>query len=82
MEGTHAGAVREELQPMGRTHVGEVFGELSPMKGTFSLEQGQSVSSLPPEEEEVTETTCDELTVALIPHLPALVGEEEVEKWE
>ena len=34
MEGTHTGAVLEELQPMGRTHVGEVGGRLSPMGGT------------------------------------------------
>ncbi|KAK4810846.1 hypothetical protein QYF61_008818 [Mycteria americana] len=32
MERTHTGAVREELQPMGRTHVGEVHGGLSPAK--------------------------------------------------
>jgi len=30
----HTGAVREELQPMGRTYVGEVCGELSPVGGT------------------------------------------------
>ena len=34
MEGTHAGAVREELQPVGRTHVGVVRRELSPVRGT------------------------------------------------
>ena len=33
-EGTLAGAVCEELQPMGRTHVGEVHGGLSPVGGT------------------------------------------------
>ena len=32
--GTHAGAVREELQPTGRTHVEEICGGLSPMGGT------------------------------------------------
>jgi len=26
VEGTHAGAVHEELQPVGRTHLGEVHG--------------------------------------------------------
>ncbi|GAB0183450.1 AN1-type zinc finger protein 5-like [Grus japonensis] len=36
MEGTHAGAVCEELQPMGRTHIGEVHGGLSPMGGTHA----------------------------------------------
>jgi len=63
MEGTHTGSVHEELQrmgrthagevhevqPVGRTHVGEVCGELSPMIGRFTLEQGKSVRSLPPE---------------------------------
>jgi len=67
---THAGAVREELQPVGRTHVGEVCRELSPMRGTFMLEQGQSVRSLPPEGQGVAETTCDELTVTPIPRPP------------
>ncbi|GAB0181827.1 zinc finger and BTB domain-containing protein 5 [Grus japonensis] len=33
MEGTHTGAVHEELQPMGRTDVGEVHGGLSPVEG-------------------------------------------------
>jgi len=47
MEGTHAGAVCEELQPLGRTHVGEVCGELSPMRGTFTLEQGMCEESSP-----------------------------------
>ncbi|GAB0179878.1 hypothetical protein GRJ2_000453100 [Grus japonensis] len=32
--GTHARAVHEELQPMGRTHVGEVHGGLTPVVGT------------------------------------------------
>jgi len=31
---THAGAVNEELQPVGRTHIGEDCGELSPMRRT------------------------------------------------
>jgi len=34
MEGTHAGAVHEELQPMGRTHAGAAHGELSPVRET------------------------------------------------
>jgi len=45
MEGTHTGAVCEELQPLalgkfvekGRTHNGEVCGELSPIRGTSRL---------------------------------------------
>ena len=34
MKGTRAGAVREELEPVGRTHVGEVHEGLYPMGGT------------------------------------------------
>jgi len=37
----------------------------------LTLEQGRSVRSPPPEEEEVAETTCDALTVTPIPHPPA-----------
>jgi len=47
MEGTHGGAVHEELQPMGRTHVGEFHGELRPVGetplGDPTLEQEKSV---------------------------------------
>ena len=39
------------------------------------LEQGKSVMSPAPEEDEVAEITCDELTVNPIPHPPVpLVG--------
>jgi len=82
---THTGAVCEELQPMGRTHAGEVCGELSPVRGIFTLEQGQSVRSPPPEEEGAAETKFDELTVTPIPHPPVLRGMgggDEVEKRE
>jgi len=41
VEGTHAGAVCEELQTVGRTHVGEVCGELSPVKGTSCWSGGR-----------------------------------------
>jgi len=61
VEGIHTGAVREEMQPVGRTHVGEVCGELSPIRGTFTLEQGKSMRSLPPEGQ------SDELTATPIP---------------
>jgi len=74
MEGTHTGADHEELQPMGRTYIGEVYGELSPMSGTFTLDQGKSGRSLPPEEEGVAQTTCDELTITPIPHTPVPRG--------
>ena len=71
---THAGAVHEELQPVGRTHVGEVCGELCPLTGTFTLELGKSVRSPPPEEEGAAETACDELTIIPIPCPPAPLG--------
>jgi len=41
MEGTHTGAVREELQPVGRTHVGTVRGRLSPMGGGPCCSRGR-----------------------------------------
>jgi len=76
---THAGAVREELQPVGRTHIGEGCGELRDL----TLERGKSVRSPPPEEEGVAETTCDELTITPIPHPPVPLREgEEGEKRE
>jgi len=48
----------------------------------LTLEQGQSVRSLPPEEGGAAETTCDELTITPIPHppVPFSGGEEEGEK--
>ena len=63
---THAEAVHEELQPVGRTHVGEACGELSPVRGIFTLEQGKSVRSLPPEGQGAAETMCNELTTTPI----------------
>ena len=47
---THAGAVHEELQPMGRTHFGEVCGGLSPMGRSPQAGAGEEC-----EEEGVTE---------------------------
>jgi len=41
VEGTHTGAVREELQHVERTHIGEVCGELSPMRGTSRWSRGR-----------------------------------------
>jgi len=41
MEGTHSGAVSEELQTMGRTRVGEVCGELSPVGGNPCWSKGR-----------------------------------------
>jgi len=69
MGGTHAGAVCEELQPVGWTHIGEICGELSPVRGTSRWSRG-SVRSPPPEEEGAAETTCDELTTTPIPRPP------------
>jgi len=71
---THAGAVREELQPVGRTHVGEFCGELSPMRGISCWSRGRGVRSPPAEEEGAAETTCDGLTVTPTRHPPALLG--------
>jgi len=67
VEGTHAGAVREALQPVGRTSAGEVCAELSLVRGIFTLEQGQSVRNPPLEEEGAAETMCDELTIIPVP---------------
>ena len=39
--GTHAGAVHEELQPVGRTHIGEVREGLSPVGGTPCWSRGR-----------------------------------------
>jgi len=41
VEGTHAGAVHEELQPVGRTHVGELCEELSPVTGSSRWSRGR-----------------------------------------
>ena len=43
------------------------------------LEQGNNGKSPPPEDEEVAETTCDELTVTPIPRPPVLLRGVEVE---
>jgi len=64
----HAGAVHEELQPVGRTRIGEVCGELSPVRGTSRWSRG-SVRSPPPEEEGAAEPACDGLTAARVPCL-------------
>ncbi|KAK4818051.1 LOW QUALITY PROTEIN: hypothetical protein QYF61_004578 [Mycteria americana] len=47
VEGTHAGAVHEELQPMGRTHVGAVHGELPPIGVTPRWSRGRVWGVLP-----------------------------------
>jgi len=46
------------------------------------LEQEKSVRSLPPEEEGVAETMCDELIVTPIPHPSVQLGGKEVVKRE
>ncbi|OPJ76498.1 hypothetical protein AV530_016170 [Patagioenas fasciata monilis] len=71
VEGT-AGAVNEELQPVGGTHVSEVHGELSPVGGTPHWSRGR-VRSPPPEEEGAEEIMCDKLTTTLIPCPPVLL---------
>lgn len=51
MEGTHAGEVCEELQPVGRTHIGEINGIVSQKRDT-TLDQLKCVRSPPTEEKE------------------------------
>lgn len=80
MEGTHAGAVHEELQSVGRTCIGKVHGGLSPTEGTPKLDQGKRVRSLALEEEGVTETTCNGLISSPIPCPPAVLWEVEIEE--
>jgi len=41
MEGTHTGAVCEELQPVGKSHFGEVLGGLFPVDGTPRWSRGR-----------------------------------------
>ena len=41
VEGTHVGAVHEELQPVGRAHVGGVCGELCPVGRTPYWSRGR-----------------------------------------
>lgn len=69
MEGkhSHAGAVCEEHQPMGRTHFGEISEELSFQWGRDPTLKQKNVRSPPAEEERVTETMCDELTLLPTP---------------
>ena len=64
--GTHAGAVWEELQPVGRTHVGETLWRTVSRDREPTPEQGKSVSSPPPEEEGAAETRGGELTTTPI----------------
>ncbi|GAB0181374.1 AN1-type zinc finger protein 5-like [Grus japonensis] len=61
--GTHAGAVREELQPVGRTHVGE-----GPHAGA-----GEECEEPYPDEQGAAETPCDELTTTPIPQTTVLL---------
>lgn len=74
MERIHTRAVCEELQPVERTHVIKACGGLSSVREKLSLEQGESVSA-PPEEEQVAERICGELTTD-----PCITRGEEVEK--
>lgn len=64
---------------MGKAHIEEINGKLSPMGGIPSHKQGKSGRHLPPEEEALEETTCEELITAPTPCLPALLVKEEAE---
>lgn len=59
--------VCEEHQPMGRTHFGEISEELSFQWGRDPTLKQKNVRSPPDEEERVTETMCDELTLLPTP---------------
>lgn len=67
MERAHAGAVIEELQPLGRTHVGEGH------EGLCSWEEPHAGAREEHEEEGAAETKGYGLTIAHIPHPPASV---------
>lgn len=67
---THARAVHEELQPMGRTHAG--FRRTVSCGRDSMLEQEKSVRSCP-EKEGGAETACGELSPAPISNLPVLL---------
>jgi len=41
VEGTHAGTISQELQPVGRTHIRAGCGELSPVRGTSCWSRGR-----------------------------------------
>lgn len=58
-----------------------LWGELSEIlwDGPM-LEQGEQCQESYPKEEGAAEATCDKLTTVTIPHAPALLGREEVEK--
>ncbi|KAJ7401339.1 hypothetical protein BTVI_97035 [Pitangus sulphuratus] len=77
VQGTHTGAVHEELQPMGRIDVGDVCGGLAPVEGTpcWSGEEHEE-SSLA--EGGDAETQPDQLTTTSMPHPPALLEVEQL----
>jgi len=59
MEGTHAGAVREELQPVGKTPVGEVCAKIVSHERNFHAGAGDECEeSSSPEEEGAAGTIC------------------------
>lgn len=65
LETINAGAVLEELQPIGRTQVRQVNEELFHVGGTPCGSRGRLRSSAP-EEEGAAEMMCDDLTAAPI----------------
>jgi len=64
VEGTHAGAVCKDLQPVGMTHAGAVH------EGCLLREGPHAGPGEECEEEGAAEATCDELTTTPIPHPP------------
>jgi len=67
VERTHAGALHEERQPIGRTHAEAVCEGLHPMGGIYAGAGEQC-------KEGVSEMKCYERTMTPIPHPPALLG--------
>jgi len=74
MEGTHAGAVNKDLQPMGRTPHWDSWWRTVSRGRDPTLEQGRSVRR------KERQRMCDELTTASTSHPPAQLGGEEVAK--
>lgn len=70
LRGTHAGAVNEKLQLLGRIHITETCKGLSLVEDIPSWSRE---GILPSSEEEAAETTCDKRTKSAIPHLSVLM---------
>jgi len=79
MQGTHTGAVCEELHPREGLTL-ENLGRTVSCERDLTVEQGKSVRCPPPEDEGAAEATCDELTTRPIPCPSVPLWGEEAEK--